>query len=179
MSMRAAVLAVPGRDQQGGEADVLGTRQRRDAQQIEIVASIQGKQSRALDFRPDEIVVGQRRTVVAVGIRADVGRRAAARRVERAIRPLRGTLPTDANQLRPPEHVGHVPLVLRRHRELRKYLLIFDVAAALHPHALHGEIELRDLVRGNVVVVDAGAQELPWFPGSPPEGSATRSPRQA
>ena len=48
----------------------------------------------------------------------------------------------------------------RQDRELREDLLILDVAAALDAYPLHREIEPLLIVRRDIVVIDAGPQEL-------------------
>jgi hypothetical protein len=48
----------------------------------------------------------------------------------------------------------------RQDRELRKDLLVLDVAAALHAYPLHGEVEPQLIVHGDIVVIDTRTQKF-------------------
>ena len=101
---RAALLAISRRHQQCARPHVVLARKRRDAQEVEIVRAAQREQSGPLDLRADQIVVAERRPVVAVRIGVHVGGREAARRIQRAVRPLHRQLPGESNQLRTRQH---------------------------------------------------------------------------
>ena len=157
----AALFAIPLRDQEHGQPHIFGARRRRYAQEIEMIALLEGEQAGALDLGADHVVVGERRPIVTVRVGAHVTRARRSRGMHGAIRPLRRQITAQSHELGLSQHVCNMTLVVPRHRYLGEYLLVFDVVAALHAHALHGQVESRHVPRRYVVVVDARAQELP------------------
>ncbi len=112
---RAVLLAIARRDQQQAYADILLTRQWRNAQQIEILHAVEREQARVIHPRTDHIVIGQGRAVVAVGVRNQIAGGQPADRVQGLIRPLVGRGSGQSHQRRPLEHGAHVPLGFTPH----------------------------------------------------------------
>ena len=82
---RAVVAAELRRDQQDAGSDVAITRRRRHAEKMQVFDAAQREQASAALGRADQVVIGERRTIVTVGIRIDVTNRVTRAGAERAL----------------------------------------------------------------------------------------------
>jgi len=126
---------------------------------------IQCEKTAAVTGAADQVIVGERRTVVAVGIRIDITAGQSAGRIQRPVGPLRGNLAGELDQLRIGERARQIAFGRRLDRQLVEYLLILHLRSALGAHALYRQIEVRSVFGRDVVVVDAGTEK---FPGAGP-----------
>ena len=76
-------------DEQCAQADIPFARERWDAQQVESARGLQREQAGARGCRADDIVVGERPAIVAIGVADRVPHGRAARATARTIRTLR------------------------------------------------------------------------------------------
>ena len=143
----AALLAVARGNQQCARPDVVLPRQRRNAQQIEVIGAIEREKAGAIDLRADEIVIADWRSIIPIRIGTHIGR-GKADGIERAIRPLRRNFADEMRQFRAGEDARNMPLIGGLDRQVREYFLIFHVACALDAHTLHREIEAHGSAAG-------------------------------
>ena len=157
---RPAVPAKARRDQQRARPHRVVTCQRRDAEEVERIVIAQRKEPGALDRGADDVVVGQRSAVIAIGVRIHVGGERAAIAAVGRHRSLQrhGALQADQRGLR--QQRRHRPRRVRVDRQARIDLLVLDVLRARRTHPLDDQVELVGVGRIQVVVVDRGAQEL-------------------
>jgi len=157
---RVTVAAEAARHQQRARADVAVALERRDAHEPHVLGRGKRKQARAGLGGADHVVIGERAAVVAVGVRIDVADRVTRTRRDRAIGARRGHLSAHAHELRLLQHRGDVARGVRHHRDPAENLLVLDVIGAARAHSLHDEVEAIEFGRGDVVVIDRGAQCL-------------------
>jgi len=151
---RTALAAQPVGHQQHARAEIAVARRRRNADEMHVVGSGQREQARARRRRTDQVVVGERRAVVAIGIRIDVTDRMARSGKERALRPDGRHAAADADQRRLLQRRSDVTRRARRDRQAAEDLLVLDVLRTRRAHALQHEVEAIRLVGADVVVVD-------------------------
>ena len=157
---RAVVAAELRRDEQHAGPDVAIARRRRHADEMQVLDVAQREQAGAAFGRADQVVVGERRAVVAVGIRIDVTDRVTRAGAERAVR---------TRVRHGAAHPHQQGFLQRRDDESRRArfgrqppenFLVLDVLGAERAHALHDEVEAVFLVGRDVVVVDGGTQHF-------------------
>ena len=157
---RLPVAAQARRYQQGRQSQVALARQRRDAQQVEAGDALQRKQPGAAAGGADDVVVGERRAVIPVGIGERVADRDATGSAGGAIRALRGNRTRHAHQARSEQQVGDEAAGSGHHRHAPIDLLVFHQLRAGGAHALHHQIEAVALGAAQAVIVHRGAQVL-------------------
>ena len=155
-----AVAAQARRDQQRREADIPLTRQWRNAQHVEARDPLQREQPGGGARRPDDVVVGERRPVVTVGIGERVPDRYTTGSAGGAIRALPRNLLRHAHQARLQQHFGHVARAIRQHRNPAVDLLVLDQLRARCAHPLYHQVEAVALGAVQAVIVHRGAQVL-------------------
>ena len=157
---RAVVAAELRRDEQDAGPDVAITCRRRHAEKMQVVDAAQRKQAGAAFGRADQVVIGERRTVVTVGIRVDVTDRVTRARTECALGSHRRYRAAHSHQLGFLQRRDDEPGRARFDRQPAENFLVFDVLGAERAHALHDEVEAVLFVERDVVVIDGGAQHL-------------------
>src|SRR6185503_13836774 len=106
--------------------------------------------------RADDVVVGERPAIVAVGIGGRVADDGAAGRRRRARGSLRGHAALHANQARLEQGVGDEAFDARRDRQAPEDLLVLDLFGAGGAYPLHHQVETIVILGLDAVVVDGG-----------------------
>jgi len=155
------VIAAPAiGDDERARAHVAVARERRDAQETHFFGRRQREESAAGLGRADDVVVRERRAVVAVGVRVDVADRVTRARADRTVRADGGRWPAHADHRRLLQHGEDVTRRVRQHRQPPEDLLVLDVLGTSSAHALHDQVEAVGLVGADVVVVDRRPERL-------------------
>ena len=157
---RAPLAAEAAGDQQRRQPDILLARQRRNAQQVDVRRGMQREDAGAGLRRADDVVVGDRPAIVAIGIGGRVADHRAVRGRRRTRRPLGGHAALHANQARLEQRVGDEAIGARRDGQPPEDLLVLDLLGSRGAHPLHHQVEAVVILRLDAVVVDRGAQEF-------------------
>ena len=163
---RATLLAVARRDQQRARSHVPISRQRGYAQKIEIFSLMQSEHAGVVQARADQVVVSERRAIIAIRIRVHIRGGKATGGIQGSIRPLRRHFTDETNQRGLRDRLGEVAFIGPRCGNPLEYLLVIDLTGTLSTHPLHGEVEYVRLICRNIVEVDAGPQK---FAGTRPK----------
>ncbi len=158
---RAVVAAELRRDEQHARADVAIARRRRHADEMQVLDIAQCEEAGAAFSRADQVVVGERRAVVAVGIRIDVADRVARARTEGAVRTGVRHGAAHPHQQGFLQRRGDESRGAGSRRQPPENLLVFDLLGPERAQALQDEVEAIVLAGRDVVVVDGGPQNFP------------------
>jgi len=148
------------RDEQHARPDVTIARRRRHADEVQVFDVAQREQAGAALSRADQVVIGERRAIVTVGIRIDVADRVTRARTERAVRTRVRHGATHPHQQGFLQRRGDESRRARCGRQPPEDFLVFDLLGAERAHALQHEIEAIFLAGRDVVVVDGGSQDF-------------------
>ena len=116
-------------------------RQRRNAQQVDVGRGVQREDAGAALRRTDDVVVGDRAAIIAVGIGGRVADDRAGRGGRRTRRPLGGHAALYTHQARFEQRVGDEAIGARGDGQPSEDLLVFDLLGAGGAHALHDQVE--------------------------------------
>ena len=134
--------------------------ERRHAQEIDEVRAAQREQARGALLRADDVVIGERPSVVAVGVGVDVADRVTRSGTEGAVWSARGHRAANPHQRRLLQRGGDVSRGVRLDGYAPEDLLVLDVLGSGRAQPLHDQVEALVLRWPDVVVIDRGAQRL-------------------
>ncbi len=134
--------------------------ERRDTQQVESGRGLQGEHARVLNRGPDDVVVSERRAVVAIRIRDRISDSGATSTQGRALRPLDRDGTLDPGELRLQQDGGDEAVRGCEDGDAAEDFLVFDQLGSCRADSLQNQVEgIRFLLR-NPIVVDRGPQEF-------------------
>ena len=127
---------------------------------------MQSEHAGVVQARADQVVVSERRAIIAIRIRVHIRGGKATGGIQGSIRPLRRHFTDETNQRGLRDRLGEVAFIGPRCGNPLEYLLVIDLTGTLSTHPLHGEVEYVRLICRNIVEVDAGPQK---FAGTRPK----------
>src|SRR5579863_593202 len=113
-----------------------------------------------LEARADQVVIGERRTIIAIRIRVHIGGGKSAGGIEGSIRPLRRHFADKSDERGLRDRARQVAFIGPRHGKAMEYLLIIDLTGALSTNSLHSEVENPKFIWRDIVEVDARPQKF-------------------
>ena len=128
--------------------------ERRQAEEVDVFRRAQRKQAGATLRRSDQVIVGQCRTIVSVGVAIDVTDRVPGTGPERSVRPGGWQVSREADQRGFHQRATDAASGPAPDGDPSEDLLVLDELRAPRPDPLHDQVEAVLLVRGDVVVVD-------------------------